>query len=428
MGLEEDIVQSCVKHMNDCAKRIEQLKNLRVHEDYEAHIKPLVNKEIEKCVDEYLNSLTFLTQKIEEYDKKTIDTAELPENAQNQEELTYKLLIKLLQINGLIDEKGNLSEKGTKLLKKKLTEDETEFRPEIVSDKKEIYRTSELSKHHEEPEKDEIYEKSEKTVKSEAEKLSLEDELRYLIKFRGKAEPRDHIIRVICPSCLSKVEFGDRCPVCGYIFKSEKSVDERISDTIQEKPTLDSTQATDKVQDEKKPEKSFQENVTKDDLIPEAHPKDEKGIGIFVNFVSILSIILGVTVLSGCLFTGLMSIRGLEEGTASLLELLYLIVDTLPGIPFSSDFLVPMSFMIRIFVIALSGILLLTVGFGLRRDNTAIRYLGVSVFLLSSLVDIYSIIIIDFSETIVPFLGLIINIVLIYVIFSRLLVVNTNTS
>jgi hypothetical protein len=421
VGLEEDIVQSCVKHMNDCAKRIEQLKNLRVNEDYEPHLKPLINKEIERCVDEYLNSLTFLTQRIEEYDDKTISSLVQYEDALNQEELTYKLLVKLLQINGLIDHKGNLSEKGAELLKKELKEDQ-EIRPESkdILDKKDTSLLSDFSASQEGYEKETLFGKPEKIAKRRGEKISLEDELRYLIKKREKPEPEDCTVKVICPSCLSKTKIGDHCSVCGYDFKFKERVDEKIPDPI-ENFIQESKQTSDIDQEEKELEKSFSENAGSKDLMDEAFTKEKKEIGVFVNLVSILSIIIGVIILSGCIFTAFTSMRSLEEGTASLMVLLYLLVDTLPGIPFSSNFIITMNFWIRLFIIALSGFLLLAVGFGLRRDNVSLRYLSISIFMLSSLVDIYSIIIIDLSETIVPFLGLIINIVLIYIVFTRII-------
>lgn len=423
MELEEDIVQSCVKHMNDCAKRIEQLKNLRVHEDYEPYIKPLIHKEIERCVDEYLNSLTFLTQKIEEYDEKNIGSLEQDDEPLDQEELTYKLIIKLLQINGLIDNQGNLSEKGAELLKKELTEDhENKLESKDISGKKENSLLSDFSSSQKGNEKEGLIGKTEKKVKKEAEKMSLEDELRYLIKKREKPEPEDHTIKVICPSCLSKTELGDSCTVCGYYFKAKERVYEKIPEPT-EKSMQESKQTSDIAQEEKELEKSSEENATSKGILHDTS-KTKKELGVLANLVSILSIIIGITMLSGCIFTAITSIRGLEAGTASLMVLLYLLVNTLPGIPFSSNFLLPMGFWIRIFMIALSGFLLLAVGFGLRRENLVLRYLSFSVFLLSSLVDVYSIIIIDLSETIVPFLGLIINIFLIYIVFSRIIISN----
>jgi hypothetical protein len=447
VGLEEDIVQSCVKYMNDCAKRIEQLKSLKVNEDYEAQLRPLITKEIEKCVNEYLKTLTFLTKKIEEIQQVPLSTEKEPEDTTNVEELPYKLLVKLLQSNGLIDEEGNLTEKGAKLLEEELRVKEYTPVTEPVEGEDSQIKESQERKNglefikslglFEEPEKEDVWlsELSEKIDETKSfdifqreelpeeekdnEVLSLEGEIRYLIEKRGKTESISDENLVICPNCLSKVELKDNCSVCDYrLIKEKKPLEEKLEEPevpSEEKP-LETAIEGDLIEDQVFQEKEIPQDIHRLHILGgEDLPR------LFVNFLSYVTISEGLVILSGCIFTILLSVRGLEEAKLGLAELLYVVVDSLPGVPFSSGILSPLSFNLGIGLIAIFGFIMILTGFGLRRDLRISKLSGVVIFVLSSLIDVYSILIIDFSETIIPFLSLVINIVIVYMILNRLL-------
>jgi hypothetical protein len=436
--------------MNNCAKRIEQLKSLKVNEDYEAQLRPLITKEIEKCVNEYLKTLTFLTQKIEEIQQAPLNTEKEPEDTTNVDELPYKLLIKLLQSNGLIDEEGNLTEKGAKLLEEELKNIEytTAAEPaksdpqvkEIQESKNGLELINSLGL-FEEPEKEDVwipdlsekidekkpfdmFQRLEPEERKENKVSSLEEEIRYLIEKRKKTEPISDENLVICPNCLSKVELKDSCSVCGYrLIKEKKPVEKKTEEPILEEKEVPSEEKP----VETKIERDLQEEpVQGEKEIPQdIHPKPILGGKdlpiLFVNFVSYFTILEGVVILSGCIFTILLSTRGLEEAKLDLAALLYIVVDSLPGVPFSSGILSSLSFSLGIGLITLFGLTMILIGFGLRRDLRISKISGIIIFVLSSLIDVYSILIIDFSEIIIPFLSLVINVIIVYVILNKLL-------
>jgi hypothetical protein len=469
------MIHACIKHMNDCVKRIEQLKSLKIDSAFEDQIKPLIAREIEDCINEYLRTYKYLSEKLEKSKDTSIKTTiDIKENLDNKG-ITFEILMKLLQRNGVINEKGSLTEKGSKLLDEEAGEKdlsiiktdltsidepkdidkETDFVlfEEIKSVEKEVekdqFQTSNGWKLFENsnaekwgPSEEDIFQEQIDSLKQlkkeingldlgkrsdERDSITLEDELRYLMERPKKEGITTEREVVICPNCLSKVSLIETCSVCNYrLIPSESmGLDEETqgmeldSDLNQRTFPFEISEEHIKHKTNEK-EKDFQKRHNVQNYTVKNQNNKSDTLKLIGGFVSYFAITIGIILLSGSLFIFLLTINNLTENALQLTNLLLTIIDTFPGVPFSSNILLSLNYWARISVIFIFGIVITLIGTGLWRNYQKAKITGAIIFIFASLIDVYNILIINVSKALMPFYSLVINIVVVYLIIYKL--------